>query len=113
MGRTIIYAHLQAIGIVNDHVLGCSGHERSKNMVWNSEKWRKEGVDIHAWVDGVNVAKRSEANEELMGKKTKIATVAHTTKPNRRKSVKRLNGQAENASSRKRRSKRLAGESID
>jgi DNA-3-methyladenine glycosylase I len=30
VGTTIVYAHLQAVGVVNDHLLGCFRHPRSR-----------------------------------------------------------------------------------
>ena len=33
VGSTIIYAHMQAVGMVNDHVVGCFRHRPCANMV--------------------------------------------------------------------------------
>ena len=32
VGSTIIYAHMQAVGMVNDHVLGCFRHRECKAL---------------------------------------------------------------------------------
>jgi DNA-3-methyladenine glycosylase I len=32
MGPTIVYAHMQATGMVNDHLLGCYRHQELKNI---------------------------------------------------------------------------------
>ncbi|WP_281426069.1 DNA-3-methyladenine glycosylase I [Crassaminicella profunda] len=33
MGLVIIYSHLQATGLVNDHIVDCFRYEQIKNMV--------------------------------------------------------------------------------
>jgi DNA-3-methyladenine glycosylase I len=33
VGSTIIYAHMQAVGMVNDHVVGCFRHRPCARMV--------------------------------------------------------------------------------
>jgi DNA-3-methyladenine glycosylase I len=35
LGSTILYAHMQATGLVNDHLIGCWRYEKVKNLISN------------------------------------------------------------------------------
>lgn len=45
VGPTVVYAHLQATGIVNDHVVTCSRYREVKKLAWGLSEWREAGVD--------------------------------------------------------------------
>jgi DNA-3-methyladenine glycosylase I len=36
LGSTILYAHMQATGLVNDHLIGCWRYEKVKNLISNT-----------------------------------------------------------------------------
>jgi len=41
VGPTIVYAFMQAVGMVNDHLTGCYRHAECKAMAHRAEKWSR------------------------------------------------------------------------
>jgi DNA-3-methyladenine glycosylase I len=34
VGSTVIYAHMQAVGMVNDHLINCFRHRECAELTW-------------------------------------------------------------------------------
>lgn len=123
VGKTIVYAHLQATGIVNDHVITCPGYERSKGLVWSEEKWRERGVVVGIRSKGISVRERKEVGKGVRKRTRKVGDIEKNSKVSRGKvgrgkagrgKVARPVGEGDGGNSASvRRSKRLAGEPME
>lgn len=103
VGPTIVYAHLQATGIVNDHVVSCPQYESVKALVRDEDAWQKAGVVVGKMGDAKEFWEKAESD-------------ARDAKPTRKrvKVTRRAEGLAEPAEqtgTKRRRSKRLANNS--
>ncbi|CDF34229.1 unnamed protein product [Chondrus crispus] len=85
VGATTMYAHMQATGVVNDHVVGCERYAEVGKRVWGREEWARVGVDVGVLGDGRAFAERMEEAARAEKKEKKEKKKTKKTKENEEK----------------------------
>lgn len=107
VGPTVIYAHLQSTGIVNDHVVRCPRSQAVQRLVRTQQEWKQAGVDVGVMGDSAAFWEKIDRDAAKAGSRKSAARKrkARAPPPLNRSDASR-NADVESAG--RRRSRRLA-----